>query len=193
MIETTAIVAAAIGALASLVSGLYANYRRLLEIKKIAEEKELIKKDISEVSIDLGLVKFKKTFETEGAENIEPLEPLIERIEEQVVARVSKSPGMSKQDIKQEVKKELEEFSGRLENIENRFPEGSQLEKISSINDAILSERIEQLSKQLSALENKVLSRWDVAVTVSMIIGGVFTVVAATYGVINFITSSVGQ
>ena len=52
MIETTAI-AAIIGALVSLVSGLYANYRRLLEIKKLAEEKELIKKDISEVSIDL--------------------------------------------------------------------------------------------------------------------------------------------
>ena len=141
----------------------------------------------------LGLVKFKKTIESGGEDNIEPLEPLIERIEEQVIARVSKSPGMSKQDIKQEVKKELEEISGRLEKIENRFPEGSQLEKISSINDAILSERIEQLSKQLTSIENKVLYRWDVAVTVSMIIGGVFTVVAATYGVINFIVSNTGQ
>jgi len=73
--------------------------------------------------------------------------------------------------------------------IEQRFPPEAQLEKIASINDAILSERIEQLMKQIELLESRILSKWDVAVTVSTVIGGVFAIVAATYGVISFLTN----
>jgi hypothetical protein len=75
------------------------------------------------------------------------------------------------------------EVSERIKKIEGRFPEEAQIEKIASINDALLAERIDQLSKQVQALELRTLSKWDVALTVGLIISGIIVVVGATYGV----------
>ena len=73
----------------------------------------------------------------------------------------------------------------RIKKIEDRFPEESQIEKIASINDALLAERIEQLSKQVQSIEARILSKWDVALTVGVIISGIIAVIVMTYGILK--------
>jgi len=87
--------------------------------------------------------------------------------------------------MQKEIEGQMHEVSDRIKKIEDRFPEESQIEKIASINDALLAERIDQLSKQVQALESRTLSKWDVAVTVGAIISGMIIVVGATYGVLK--------
>jgi hypothetical protein len=108
-------------------------------------------------------------------------------LENQIAMRVASSPGLSTEGLKNVFEKQLEEVGARIEKIERRFPEESQIEKIASINDALLSERIDQLSKQLENVEKRVLTKWDVAVLVSMMMGGVAFVVGATYSVLKLL------
>ena len=116
-----------------------------------------------------------------------PSVELINRMKEQVFARVAASPEISKDKIREEIHRQSAELQSRIAKIEARFPEEAKLEKIASINDALLSERIDQLSQQVKNLEKRLLSKWDVALTVSTIIAGIAFVVAATYGVMEVI------
>lgn len=112
---------------------------------------------------------------------------LLKKIEDQIVERVVSNPKLSEAEAKAEIVEDLNSFADRLKCIEERFPEEAKLEKISSINDALLSERIDQLTEQVKALKGKALSKWNVAVITSSIIAGIFAVSGATYGVISFI------
>ena len=105
--------------------------------------------------------------------------------EEQVRARVAASSGLSKEDVQREVDSQLAELRSRLAKSESRFPEEAKLEKVASINDALLSERIDQLAKHVEALEKRILSKWDIALPVSTIIAGIAFVVGATYAVLK--------
>ncbi len=73
----------------------------------------------------------------------------------------------------------------RLQAIENRFPDEASIDKIASINDALFAQRIDQLSERLDKIEEKILSKWDVATIVSIIASGIFAVVGATYAVLK--------
>jgi type II secretory pathway pseudopilin PulG len=112
---------------------------------------------------------------------------LMARIEEQILAKMAASPPMTKEEVRHEVRRQFSELQARILKIESRFPEEAKLDKISSINDALLSERIDQLSQQVNNLEERILSKWDVALTVSTIIAGIALVVGATYAVMKFI------
>ena len=79
----------------------------------------------------------------------------------------------------------MTEVRGRLEAIENRFPDDATIDKIASINDALFAQRIEQLSTRIEKLEEKLLTKWDVALIVSIVAAGIFTVVGATYAVLK--------
>lgn len=118
---------------------------------------------------------------------IESSAELIDRIERQILSRMATSPGTTKETVKQEVYRQFSELQERIMNIESRFPEEAKLEKIASINDALLSERIDQLSQQVENLEKRTLTKWDVALTVSTIIAGIVFVVGVTYAVMKFV------
>jgi hypothetical protein len=98
----------------------------------------------------------------------------------------------AERDAPESVKKELHEireaFQERLERIEQRFPEEATLEKIASINDAILATKIEQLEKSVEELGNRILSKWDVATIVFAVIASVGVVAGAIFAVANFVT-----
>ena len=53
------------------------------------------------------------------------------------------------------------------------------------IEDALLTEFLQQLAKQVGNLEQRVLSQRDVAMIVVTILGGVVGVVGATFGVLK--------
>lgn len=91
------------------------------------------------------------------------------------------------ESLKTEVQELKEAFQARLERIEQRFPEEATLEKIASINDAILATKIEQVEKSLEELSNRMLSKWDVAAIVFAVIAAVGGVAGAIIAVANFV------
>lgn len=188
MIETTITILS--GIIASLVGATmaYLAKRRSVEArKKISKELDRVIKERFEVGLSFGPVKVTKVIE--GDQTSAPLlsSDLIKSIEQQIASRVAASPGLTKEEVQKEIDKQLSEVQERLSKIETRFPEEAKLEKIASINDALLSERIDQLAKQVENLEKKILSKWDVALTVSTIIAGITFVVGATYAIMKYI------
>jgi len=137
-----------------------------------------------EISVAVGPVRMTRFYGGGEAKPIVTPE-LAKRMQEQILAQVQSSPRVSREDIQKEVESQLGEVQARIEKIENRFPDEAKLDKVASINDALISERIDQLSKQVENLDNKILSRWDVALVVSSIIAAIIAVVGATYGVLK--------
>lgn len=95
----------------------------------------------------------------------------------------------AKDNSQKEIKDLTTDLQMRIENIEKRFPEESTLEKLASINDAILSTKIEELLRSINRIEEKMLSRWDVAKIVFVIIGSIGTLIGLTITVIKFLTN----
>lgn len=144
-------------------------------------------KDLTEISLALGPLSETQSIVTRRPTAEIPFTPeLLKDIERTIVARVEAAlPLASRDEMQKEIKNHMEEVSERIKKIEDRFPEEAQIEMIASINDALLAERIDQLSKQVQALESRTLSKWDVALTVGVIISGIIIVVGATYGVLK--------
>ena len=180
------LIAALVTGLASVVFavGAYVFKRRTGEQQdRLLSELDQLAKKRWEVGLSIGGVSLRRVVESGGEGGLAPSQELLKRIEEQVLARVAASSGLTKEDVQREVDGQLVELQDRLAKIEGRFPEEARLEKFASINDALLSERIDQLAKQVEALEKRVLSKWDVALTVSSIIAGIAFVVGIAYAV----------
>ena len=101
-----------------------------------------------------------------------------------MIARVNARTSTFGRNVQAEVNSAVVDIIARLESVESRFPDDANIDKISSINDALFAERIEQLSARLATLEQNQLTKWDVAITVSVVLGGIGAVVGATYGVL---------
>ena len=70
-------------------------------------------------------------------------------------------------------------------NPENVFASNATIDKISSVNDAILATNIESLTRTVKKIEEKMLTKWDVAVVVFQIIGVIGVVIGVIIGVIT--------
>jgi len=182
MIET---LAALIPAIASILTALIVTQLRRTKKEHLKKEKERQRQIITETGQALGMLK--EPWESPAKLSQESIARLVV---EQMRARFAEVPGISKEQIKKEIENKLADIQGRISKLEYQFPDDAQSEKIAKIiNDlTILSGEVKLLTKQFESLERKILTRWDVAVIVSIIIAGIFSVVAATYGVINFIT-----
>ena len=88
---------------------------------------------------------------------------------------------LSSQVTEGELKKMVEErFNSiilpRIEGIEKRFPAESKLDKIASVNDAILATNIENLSDSIKKIEDKMLTKWDIVkitFEILLVLGGI--------------------
>jgi len=179
-----------LGVVASLIAGLLSLYFKNKYSNQKRTQKAEIQKSVAEVGLDLGLIKFSKSIES-SPESISNLSSeIIAKIEEQILAKVNDGEFIDSELVKNAVNAEINDFNERIKKIEERFPEEAKLEKISSINDAILSERIDNLSSKIERIGKNILSKWDVAIVVSMIIGGIFAIASATYGVIKYFGSN---
>ena len=73
----------------------------------------------------------------------------------------------------------------RIQTIESRLPSSATIDKISSVNDAILATNIESLTRTVKRIEEKMLTKWDVAVVMFQIIGVIGVVIGVIIGVIT--------
>jgi hypothetical protein len=93
----------------------------------------------------------------------------------------------SKERIRKEVQDAVTAFQERLERIEQRFPDESTIDKIASINDAILATKVEQLQKALEQLEPRLLTKWDVATIVFAVLAAIGGLAGVIFAVANFV------
>lgn len=77
----------------------------------------------------------------------------------------------TKEEMKESAVETIRSLDKRLRNIELRFPADSTLDKISSVNDAILATNLESLTARIEKLEENMLTKWDVATVMFEIIG----------------------
>ena len=174
-------IAAVLGLWASLAAALLSWFAK--ERAEQAKRKRV--KELYEIALNLGPVSVSRTIEVPRTTEAVATPELLRDIERTIVARVEALPLASREAMQQEIEMQMGEVKKRIEKIENRFPEEAQIEKIASINDALLSERIDQLSKQVQAIESRILTKWDVALTVSAVVTGIIVVVGATYAVLK--------
>jgi hypothetical protein len=93
----------------------------------------------------------------------------------------------SADDVKREAQNVITSFQERLERMEQRFPEEATVDKIASINDAILGTKVEQLQKSLEQLESRMLTKWDVATIVFTVITAIGGLAVLVFVVANFV------
>ena len=103
----------------------------------------------------------------------------------QLASTISSGPYLTKESIDIRVTKEVNDVRERLEKIESRFPEGGDLDKYATINDALLAERVGKLAEQVTNLEKRLLTRWDVVQVVSAVLAGAVFVAGAAYGALK--------
>lgn len=184
------IAAVGAGIVASLVGATISFVLKERIDKRSEEGKKLLsenaKRRITEIGLNIAGISFSHRIDQKPSEeNIKVTDELIKQIEEGIVARIYSEGQLTDENLQAEVDTVVSELKERLENIESRFPDDSSIDKISSINDALFAERIEQLANRLTNLENNQLTKWDVATVVSLIVAGIFTVVGATYAVLG--------
>lgn len=175
------ILASVVAALASMLAGFVSALRRRQLREREEEERSELRKYLTSVRLSLGPVSVQRAELPDAT-----IAELVDRVQEQIADRIATRPGGELPAVKRELDQELADFRDRIARIEDRFPDDSELDKIASINDALLSERIDQLSKRVEALEGRTLTKWDVGLVISGVIGGISAVVATTVAVLRF-------
>ncbi len=89
-------------------------------------------------------------------------------------------------EIDDKVSAALVPLKSRLEEIEKRFPNESTIDKIASVNDAILATKIEHITDELRRIEKESLSKWDVVVIVIEVLVAGATVLGLIFTAIQY-------
>jgi hypothetical protein len=179
----TALVASLFAARQSLIRRIEIKNRRL-ELMKLYEE--ALAKEIEK--IDYYLKKLYTQKEINKLWNF--------WVRESANAFVSAStllPSISKEEIQKEIDVKVNALRKRIEEIEKRFPNQDKIDKIASVNDAILATQIESLTETVKKLEEKVLTKWDVAKIVFQIIAALSGLVGLALLVITFLSKLLGM
>lgn len=146
---------------------------------------EAARSHLTEISVNIGGIGVSYQIEKKASPEAQVASRLLKEVEQGIVEGVSDREGLSREQVRKEVEHRMTEVQGRLEAIEKRFPDDSTIDKIASINDALFAQRIEQLSTRIEKLEEKILTKWDVALIVSTVVAGIIVVVGATYAVLK--------
>lgn len=109
---------------------------------------------------------------------------IIEALRNSLVHYQSPEP---KADIKEQVNAIVDELKKRIEAIESRFPQEATLEKISSMNDVLLAKQLENMGDSIRAIQEKMLTKWDVTKIVFAILGALGGIVAIIFVILNFV------
>ncbi|MEX2499832.1 MAG: hypothetical protein WD397_13265 [Wenzhouxiangellaceae bacterium] len=110
---------------------------------------------------------------------------LTEEIRQSVIVHETAARNASDEEISDRINERLKVLKDRLTEIEKRYPDEGSIERTVSVNEALISERIDQLAVQTQALEAKMLSRWDVAMIVSTVLTGILSISGGTYAVFS--------
>lgn len=93
----------------------------------------------------------------------------------------------TKTDIEEQVNARVNELKKRIEGIEARFPKEATLEKIASVNDAILATQLEAISESINVMRDNMLTKWDVAKVVFSILAALGVIVAIIFALLNWL------
>jgi len=93
----------------------------------------------------------------------------------------------SREEIREAVQSAVTAVQDRLERIEQRFADEATIDKIASINEAILATKIEQLQKSVELLESRIPTRWDVATIAFAVLSAVGGLAGLIFTVANFV------
>jgi hypothetical protein len=100
---------------------------------------------------------------------------------------ISEIKNGTESEIEAEATKKVNEVIERIEKIEERFPEESSLEKIASVNDAILGTKVEELNESIKKIEENMLTKWDVVKILFTIIGSMSALISIIIGFLNYL------
>lgn len=171
--------------LAAISAGFLKNFYDKHEKRDRDKMQEAARNRLTEISINFAGLGLKYQVGQTTSPETQVATQLLKEVEQGIVEGVSEREGLSREQARTEVEDKITEVRGRLEAIEKRFPDDATIDKIASINDALFAQRIEQLSTRIEKLEDKLLTKWDVALIVSIVAAGIFTVVGATYAVLK--------
>ncbi len=174
----TALITGAVAALMSFII----SYRQRVERKKENERQ----KELSEV-LRLSFGKsFQDYFARYGSQ-------LIDADKTDYIKRILRNslvhyPSLeTKADIEKQVNERVNELKKRIEAIEARFPREATLEKIASVNDAILATQLEAMSNSIKAIQDNMLTKWDVVKIVFAILAALGVITAIIFGILNLV------
>ena len=94
---------------------------------------------------------------------------------------------LSKNDVEQEVERRVAVLKDRIARIEARFPDDAVIDKVASVNDAIFATSLEALAESVRRIEEKMLSKWDVAKIVFIIIGALGALLGVALAILRFV------
>jgi len=169
------------GAFAALVTFLVSYRQRLERKKEHKRQKEL--GEALRVSLSKSFQNYFKKYDSE----------LIDADKTDYIQRIFRNylvhyPSLeTKTDIEEQVNERVNELKKRIEAIESRFPQEATLEKIASVNDAILATQLEAMSDSIKAMQDDMLTKWDVAKVVFAILASLGVIVAIIFGVLNWL------
>lgn len=86
---------------------------------------------------------------------------------------------------------EVDALKRRLAEVEARFPDQSTIDKVASVNDAILATKVEHLEAEVKRLETRIddmPTKWDIATIVFAVIASLGVLVGAGITVIRWIS-----
>jgi len=92
---------------------------------------------------------------------------------------------LSQQEIEKMVAQKVDEVTKRVASIEDRLPAQEHIDKIASVNDAILATNIETINDSLRRLEARMLTKWDVAKIVFTVIGSLGALVGIVLAILK--------
>lgn len=90
-------------------------------------------------------------------------------------------------DLEAEVEEAMRDLNERIKAVEDRFPDSSTIDKVASVNDAVLATKLELVEKEVERLRGDTLTRWDVALVVFSIIGAMGVVLGMVVGALNLL------
>jgi len=178
--DIVALVASLIGsAVAALLSFLVA-YKQRLERKK----KERLEKELSE-SLRVSLSKSYQDYLGKYAEFAYlDKDGYIKLLRDSLAHYPSLE---TKADIKEQVNASVNELENRIKAIEARFPQEATLEKIASVNDAILATQLDAMSNSIKDIKDKMLTKWDVVKIAFAILAALGGISAIIFGILNLV------
>lgn len=181
----SSVLGVAASVLAVLGAGILKSFSDKHEKRDRNNMQEAARSRLNEISINFAGLGLKYQVGQTTSPEAQVATQLLKEVEQGIVEGVSEREGLSREQARTEVEDKMTEVRGRLEAIEKRFPDDATIDKIASINDALFAQRIEQLSTRIEKLEEKLLTKWDVALIVSVVVAGIFAVVGATYAVLK--------
>jgi len=115
---------------------------------------------------------------------------LTPEVQEKIVEHIFQEVILASKTREQEqeaIEKEINEIKERIGNIETKFPDETNLSKTSLLNNALLSNRIDQLAKQVDQIQSRILTKWDFALIYCAITAGIITIAGSTSAILKAI------